>query len=196
MLCGQTQKILIAVELNWSLTYLEKLATNNETFKFTIELTMTTRLPLMYHARSPWLNGEELHNHLLNPPSASEAPFPWAPLTSAAFRPKTYNLTLTRGSFIEPFQLFIKKPFPLFQEVPYRFSPYRYRYQLTFENVSPYPPREEWVERTGYLENTLDYQRFWEKRVFVKDVKDKTWADTLDLGWWLSPSIGELHTRT
>ncbi|KAF2708537.1 hypothetical protein K504DRAFT_455513 [Pleomassaria siparia CBS 279.74] len=123
--------------------------------------------------------------------------FPGAPLHSAAFRPKQYTVTLKRGRFIEPCDLFIKKPYPIFQSRQYRAAPNRYASQLVFEDMSPYPPREEWVEKGG-LRPHLDYHRYWERREFVREIiarKDETWAEMLDLGWWLSPTIGDAHTR-
>ena len=162
-------------------------------------MTLTTRLTSIYHPRSPWLKDTALKDHLLNPPSPSKAPFAWAPLHTAAFRPKQYSLRLSRGRFIEPFHLFIKKPYPIFQPVPYCFAPRRYRWRLVFD-VSPYPPREEWAVQNGSvgLKGSLEYQRCWEKRTFVRgDVArgDETWGEKFDVGWWFGGSVGDLHTR-
>ena len=167
-------------------------------------MTFTTRLDSLYHERSPWLAGAALRDHVQNPPPPSKAPFRWAPLYSSAFSPRQYTLTLSRGRFIEPFHYFIKKPYPIFQLGDHRsycFAPNRYRSQLTFD-VSPYPPREEWAYASEYgnlaLEPSLNYHRHWEKKRFVRDEisrNDETWAETLDLGWWLSPAVGDSHKR-
>lgn len=64
--------------------------------------------------------------------------------------------------------------------------------------MSPYPPREEWVETRGILTNILEYQRFWEKSEFVRNAiakKDKASVETLELGWWLDSGMGQLHVR-
>jgi hypothetical protein len=165
-------------------------------------MTLTTRIAPFYHDENPWLTGAALQDHLQNRPPPSKAPFPWAPLHSAAFSPKQYTLTLSRGRFIEPFHYFIKMSYPLFQFGNYgsnRFAPNRYASQLAFD-VSPYPPREEWAEswEHGSLGPSLDFHQHWEKREFVRDAiakKDETWAETLDLGWWLSPAVGDAYKR-
>jgi hypothetical protein len=198
MNCGENQREWIAVEFNWSFTAGPVMA-DNGTWKFTIQMTLTTRLVPIYHAQNPWLTGGALEDNLQNPPPPSKAPFPWAPLHSAAFRPKLYTLTLSRGRFIEPFHFFIKKPYPIFQPVPYRYAPNRYACQLVFD-MSPYPPREEWTEwaENGGLKLSMDYHHFWERREFVREAiakKDETWAEMLDLGWWLSPTTGDSHMR-
>ncbi|KAF1959123.1 hypothetical protein CC80DRAFT_490098 [Byssothecium circinans] len=196
ILCGENQRVWIAVEFNWSFNNQARpVMANSDTWKFTIQMTLTTRLNPIYHTRNPWLTGEALQDHLRNPPPPSKAPFPWAPLHSAAFRPKQYTLMLSRGRFIEPFHCFVKQPFPIFQ--PYRYAPNRYACRLAFDDSSPYPPREEWVETSG-LKLSLDYHHFWERREFVREAiakKDETWAETLDLGWWLSPTSGDGHIR-
>ncbi|PVH98541.1 hypothetical protein DM02DRAFT_44876 [Periconia macrospinosa] len=54
-----------------------------------------------------------------------------------------------------------------------------------------------WVETSG-LTLSLDYHRFWERTEFVRDAiakKDESWAEMLDVGWWLSPSMGEGYIR-
>lgn len=176
---------------------------DDATWRFDIGLTFTTRIAPWYHDRSPWLQGDALEKHLKNPPPASEAPFPWAPLHSPTLRPKNYLFALSRGCFIEPWQHFIKAPNPLLQLRNYGsngFAPNRYRSQITFD-TSPYPPREEWDESwpdRSSLSMSLDFQRHWEKKHYVRDgiaKKNETWAETLDLGWWLSPTIGEAYKR-
>jgi hypothetical protein len=196
--CGENQRAWFSLETNWLFTAAPVMV-DETTWKFNIEMTLTTRISSLWHGRSPWLEGEALQDHLQNPPPASEAPFPWAPLHSSAFRSKHYTLTLSRGRFIEPWHLSIKAPYPIFKPVPQRFAPYRYKYQLAFD-VSPYPPREEFNERgdNSIPELALDFHLFWEKKEFVKEGiarKDETWAEWLGLGWWLSPTAGDLHKR-
>jgi hypothetical protein len=44
----------------------------------------------------------------------------------------------------------------------------------------------------------LEYHQYWEKREFVRgwiDRKDKTSIERLDLGWWLSPEIGDVYRK-
>ncbi|KAF2643039.1 hypothetical protein P280DRAFT_515476 [Massarina eburnea CBS 473.64] len=188
---GANQYAWLTVDFTWSFDHqaARPVMADNGTWKFTIQMTFTTLLRL-----GPWRGDGARQDNLQNPPSPSEAPFPWAPLKSAAFRPKQYTLTLSRGRFIEPFHLSIKKPFPLFQSVPYCFAPNRYASKLAFD-TSPYPPREEWVE-TGGLRSILDYHLDWDKKEFVRggiSKKDETWAEMLDLGWWLSPTTGFRH---
>lgn len=153
-----------------------------------MQITLGTRFHSGYqHESNPWIKGAELQRVIQNPPPPSEAPFPWAPLSSAAFRPKQYNVTLLRGSFIEPFQLATKEPYPLFKD--YLDVPRRFRLQLVFD-ISPYPPREEWIKSKHYA---LDHLRFFDMKVFVTDDidrKDETWAETLDWSYWLSPNAG------
>lgn len=199
--CGENQHDWFAVKSNWSFTE-EPVKVDNNTWKFTIQMTFTTRIAPVYHDKNPWLTGAALQDHLQNPPLLSKAPFPWAPLHSAAFSPKQYTLTLSRGRFVEPFHYFVKKSYPLFQFRNYgssRFAPNRYASQLAFD-VSPYPPREEWAEswEQGSLGLSLDFHQHWEKKEFVRDAiakKDETWAETLDLGWWLSPAVGDAYKR-
>lgn len=165
-------------------------------------MTFTTRISPSYDDRSPWLKGTALQEHLQNPPPPSKAPFRWAPLKSAAFTPKQFTLTLSRGRFIEPFHASIKKAYPLFQFGHYgsnRFAPRRYRCQLEFD-VSPFPPREEWTDSLEYgsLRPSLEYHQHWEQKRYVRyliERKDEKWSETLDLGWWLSPSIGDSYKR-
>jgi hypothetical protein len=162
-----------------------------------IVITYSTRIARQYLNGNPWLKGAALSQHLQNLPLATEAPFPWAPLHTPAFLPKTFKVTISRGRYIEPSQQSIKKPYPLFSgDVDCR--PRRYRSKLTFD-VSPYPPREEWAEGfASGLEQSLDFHRHWEKKEFVRDGiarGEETWAEALDLGWWLSPSVGEAYGR-
>ncbi|KAJ4366085.1 hypothetical protein N0V95_000312 [Ascochyta clinopodiicola] len=162
-------------------------------------MTLVTRLTSEYHKYNHWFEDAALQDHLRKPPPPSEAPFPWAPLRSDAFRPKQYTLTLSHGRFIEPFHHFIKPPYPILQSGPERFAPNRFSYKLVFDK-SPYPPREEWAESygNGDLRGSLEYHRYWEKTDFVRSFivrKDQSWADTLALGWWLSSSTGDGHSR-
>ena len=162
-------------------------------------MTLTTRFTSEYHRRNHWFKGAALQDYIQNPPPVSEAPFRWAPLHSAAFYPKQYTLTLSRGHFIEPFHQFIKPPYPILKSGSERFAPNRFSYQLVFDK-SPYPPREEWAEsfENGHLRASLEYHHYWERTDFVRGSiakKDQTWAETLDLGWWLSPSTGDGHLR-
>jgi hypothetical protein len=159
-------------------------------------MTLGTRLAPHYRQPKRWFTEEELQDHIQNPPSPSKAPFAWAPLRPAAFRPKQYTITLSRGRFSSPWYLSIKRPYPIFQNVYNRSSPPRYLSQLTFD-ISPYPPREEFAEGWSHGVNprNLDLQRYWEMKVFVRDSTEKTWAETLDPWWWLSPTMGDYHTR-
>ncbi|KAJ8113213.1 hypothetical protein OPT61_g4613 [Boeremia exigua] len=199
--CGENQHDWFALEMSWAFKGNPEKVDNN-TWKFVIEMALNTRIASYYHAHNPWLTGDALQDHLENPPLPSTAPFPWAPLHSAAFCPKQYLLTLSHGRFIEPFHQFIKKPYPLFQFGEFgsnHFAPNRYASQLTFD-VSPYPLREEWAESwgTGGLSPSLDYHQHWEKKRFVRDAiakKDETWAEMLDFGWWLSPTLGDAYKR-
>ncbi|KAH6618914.1 hypothetical protein C7974DRAFT_427139 [Boeremia exigua] len=200
--CGENQRDWFAIETEWSLTT-DPIRVNSNTREFSIQLTFTTRIAPWYHDRNPWLKGAALEEHLKNPPPASQAPFPWLPLQSVAFRPKTYSFTLSRGSFVQPFQYFIKVPYPLFQVKNYgtnRFAPYRYRSQISFK-TSPYPPREEWDEswpNRVALCMSLDFHRHWEKKNYVREsiaTKDETWMDAFDLRWWLSPTLGDAYKR-
>jgi hypothetical protein len=191
---GENLADWLALELSWSFVSPPAKVKDN-TWKFSIEMTFGTRLAPHYHERGFWFQGEELKNHLRNPPPPSEAPFRWAPLRPAAFRPKIFNITLSQGRFISPWDLAIKKPYPIFQSGQDRFIPSRYLSQLTFD-VSPFPPREEYAEGgvPGVSGHVLDRQHFWEMKVFARDTidrKDQTWAETLDLGWWLSPTNGK-----
>ncbi|KAF9697520.1 hypothetical protein EKO04_004169 [Ascochyta lentis] len=196
--CGENQRSWIAVEFNWSFST-EPVRADTGTWTIAIQIILTTRLTSEYHKYNHWFEGAALQDHLRNPPPPSEAPFPWAPLHSAAFCPKQYTLTLSRGHFIEPFHHFIKPPYPILQSGSERFAPNRFSCQLVFDK-SPYPPREEWAESfgNGDLRRSLEYHHYWERTDFVRGSiakKDETWADTLDLGWWLSPSTGDGHSR-
>ena len=169
------------------------------TWQYTVQITYSTRIARQYHKRNPWLKDTALEQHLQNLPPPTDAPFRWAPLHTPAFRPKTFKLTISRGRYIEPWHLFIKKPYPLFAGKVGRFRPHRYRSKLTFD-VSPYPPEEEWAARFvgSGLEHSLESHRHWEKKEFVRDsiaAKDETWAEMLDLTWWLSPAVGEAYSR-
>ena len=162
-----------------------------------IVITYSTRIARQYHNGNPWLKGAALSQHLKKPSSPSEAPFPRAPLHAPAFRPKTLTVVISRGRYIEPWQQFVKKPYPFFSgDVDRR--PRRYRSKITFD-VSPYPPREEWAARSvSGLEQSLDFHRHWEKKEFVRDAiatEDETWAEMLGLSWWLSPTVGEAYGR-
>jgi hypothetical protein len=192
--CGQCQNLWFSLEFNWLFTAAPVLL-DKTTWRFNIQMTLTTRIAPVDSDRSQWLKGAALQDHHQNPPPPSEAPFRWAPLHTGAFRPKEYNLTLLRGRFIEPYHLLIKKPYPIFQSVPYNFAPDRHRYKLVF-GTSPYPPREEWNENGANSIHCLDYNDYWEIKDFAKDPisrKDETWAEWLGLGWWLSPTTGEQH---
>lgn len=112
-----------------------------------------------------------------------------APLQSAAFRPKRFSLTFSRGRFISPLNLYYKPPYPLFtlSEV----AAVRYRSKLTFENMSPFPPFELWDKKPF---NGYGYEPSWEIKELVRDRimrENETWGDMLDLTWWLSPTIGQ-----
>jgi hypothetical protein len=44
----------------------------------------------------------------------------------------------------------------------------------------------------------MEFHRCWGKREFVRNAiatEDETWAETLDLSWWLSPTVGEAYSR-
>jgi hypothetical protein len=190
------QRSWVAVEFKWSLIG-DPVRADDRTWKTTMNMTLGTRLTSNHHARSPWLKDEALQEHLQNPPSAGEAPFPWAPFCSAAFQTKQFTLIISRGSYILPWNLFTKRPYPLFQRADYRWAPSRYRWQLEFD-ISPYPLREEWAEdvKNGMPGGALDYGIYWERKKFVRTSiakEDQTWAETLDLSWWLSPTTG--HAR-
>lgn len=161
-----------------------------DSWTVTIQMSLTTRIPSFFR-ESITLRDVDMKAHLQSPPSPSEAPFPWAPLDSAAFRPKQYNLTISSGRFIEPFDSAHKMPYPIFGK--YRNAPRRCALQLVFD-VSPYPPREEWSEQWQKKNRgTLEYQRYWDKKEFVRGHiarKDETWAEYLGLDWWLSPTKG------
>jgi hypothetical protein len=197
---GENQRDWLALKFTWSFTTLPILQdASTPRYTFTMQLTLTTHLSPMHHSTNPWFTGAAFETHIQNPPSETEAPFPWAPLSPTSFRPKLFTLALSRGNFIEPFQLSIKKSYPIFRTVPYRFCPNRYAWQLLFD-TSPYPPREEWKDDflTGGLKASLEYHQYWEKREFVRgwiDRKDKTWVERLDLGWWLSPEIGDVYRK-
>lgn len=199
--CGENQHDWFAIETTWCLT-VDPFKVDDATWRYKILLAFTTRLAPWYHNKNPWLKGAALEEHLRNPPAQDRAPLPWVPLHGAAFRHKKFAITLSRGRFIEPWHYFIKSPFPLFQFKNFgskRFAPNRYASQVTFD-VSPYPPREEWDDTlaSGSLAHSLEFHRHWEKITFVRDAiakKDHTWAETLDLGWWLSPRSGEAYER-
>jgi hypothetical protein len=175
-----------SLEFNWLFTAAP--VKDENTWKLAMQITLGTRFHKGYQNEdNPWIKGAELEKVMHSPPSPSEAPFPWAPLASAAFRPKQYNVTLSCGSFIEPFQLSLKKPYPLFKT--YREAPRRYRLELVFD-ASPYPPLEEWIQSKQYAIENL---RFYDMKVFVTgdiERKDETWAETLDWSYWLSPTAG------
>jgi hypothetical protein len=197
--CGENQRSWIAVEFNWSFST-KPVRAETGSWTIAIQMTLTTRIPSEYHKYNHWFEGAALQDHLQKPPPASDAPFPWAPLCSDAFQPKFYTLTLSHGRFIEPFHYFIKPAYPLLQSGADRFVPNRFSHQLVFDK-SPYPPRKEWVESygNGDLKGSLSYHHYWERTDFVRggiSRKDQTWADTLDLGWWLSSSAGEGHVRS
>lgn len=197
--CGHNQCIPITCGLKWSFST-EPVRAESGTWTIAIEMTLLTRLSPNYHHDNFWFKGAALQDHLENPPPPSEAPFGWAPLRSAAFRPKQYTLTLSRGRFIEPFHYFIKAPYPLLQPYYHRHLPNRYTHQIVFDK-SPYPPLEEWVESygKGTLKGTLEHYQFWERTNFVRGEilkKDQTWAEILDLKWWLSPYAGDGYTRS
>ncbi|KAF3001385.1 hypothetical protein E8E13_006891 [Curvularia kusanoi] len=197
--CGENQRSWIAVEFNWSFST-KPVRAETGSWTIAIQMTLTTRIPSEYHKYNHWFEGAALQDHLERPPPASDAPFPWAPLRSDAFQPKFYTLTLSHGRFIEPFHYFIKPAYPLFQSGADRFVPNRFSHQLVFDK-SPYPPRKEWVESygNGDLKRSLSYHHYWERTDFVRGPisrKDQTWADTLDMGWWLSSSAGEGHVRS
>ncbi|KAH6642136.1 hypothetical protein C7974DRAFT_468559 [Boeremia exigua] len=191
--CGENQRSWISSEFNWVLLT-EPVRADTGIWTFTIEMTLTTRFSSEYHETNHWFKGAALQDYLQKPPPPSEAPFSWAPLYSAAFLPKQFTLTLSRGTFIEPFHEFVKPPYPLFQR--YRFAPTRYSYKISFDK-SPYPPPEEWDKsfENNVLGASMNYHRYWEMKDFVWGRKDKTWAQTLDLGWWLSPSVGDGYWR-
>ncbi|KAG9197689.1 hypothetical protein G6514_001158 [Epicoccum nigrum] len=195
--CGENQHDFFAIELTW-LFAAEPVQLDKKTWRCTMEMAYSTRIARQYRNGNPWLKGEAFEQHLHNLPSPIDAPFPWAPLHSPAFLPKTFTITISRGRYIEPWQHFIKKPYPLFQGEADRFPPRRYASKLTFD-VSPYPPRGEWAEGfAAGLEQSLDFHRHWEKKEFVRDGIERgeeTWAETLDLGWWLSPTVGEAYGR-
>lgn len=165
-------------------------------WEFKIEITLTSRIHPIYR------NGNQWGQSQCQQPSPGDesAPCKWAPLAKKAFQPKQYCLRIEKGRFIEPFQNFQKKPFPLFQPDPYGFAPNRYAYRLLFD-TSPYPARDEWqteyAMQPAVLKACLNYCRFWEYREFVWlriSKSEQTWAETLSLGWWLSPSKGAAHT--
>jgi hypothetical protein len=54
--------------------------------------------------------------------------------------------------------------------------------------MSPSPPPKEWME-DDYPRACLGYHYFWKRKEFVQEAmakKDETWAETLELNWWLS----------
>ncbi|PVH98150.1 hypothetical protein DM02DRAFT_630516 [Periconia macrospinosa] len=175
-----------SLEFSWIFTAAP--VKDKNSWKLAMMITLGTRFHSGYqNENNPWIQGAELQKVIQKSPSPTEAPFPWAPLLSTAFRPKQYNVTLSCGRFIEPFQLATKEPYPLFKR--YRDAPRRSRLQLVFD-VSPYPPREEWIREKHYV---MDHLRFWDMKVFVTDYierKDETWAETLDWNYWLSPTAG------
>lgn len=112
---------------------------------------------------------------------------------SIAFVPKRFNVTLSRGRFIRPQDVYYKEPFPLFRKdgQAYR-TPTRYRLRLVFEDVSPYLPLQEWE---SHMDDHVDFARirYWQRKEFVRDqisYQDQTWAETLDPSWWLIPRAG------
>ena len=161
-------------------------------------MALGTRLTSEHHTKNSWLKDKALQDHLQNPPSPDEAPFPWAPFRPSAFQTKQFTLMISRGSYILPWNLFTKRPYPLFQP-GHRWAPSRYRWQLQFD-ISPYPMREEWAEdvKNGMPGGVLDYGVYWERKAFVRKwiaKKNQTWAETLDLSWWLSSTIGPAHVE-
>lgn len=120
----------------------------------------------------------------------------YKPLRDEAFAPKTYAVTLEKGRFIEPCRAFYKKPYVLFQKAWDRTRPDRFKSRITFDR-SPYPPLEEWRPETiekSSLSSTLDHHHVWEYREFVRHLiprEKETWAETLDMSWWLSPTTGQ-----
>ena len=195
---GQAQHDCLALELSWFFTS-APVKLNKDTWKFSIEMTYGTRLTPHYQKPGFGIGYEEedLQNHLQNPPSPSEAPFKWAPLRPVAFRPKPYTITLSRGRFCSPWDVFCKTPYPIFQTGYKRRSPpSRFLSQLMFD-VSPFPPREEFAEGMGLGTNphNLDIQQYWDIKVFVRDSTKTTWAEYLDPWWWFSPMNGEWNIR-
>ena len=163
---------------------------------------MTYGTRLAPHSQKPnfWIGYEEedLQNHVQNPPSPSEAPFKWAPLYPAAFRPKPFTITVSRGRFPSPWDIDCKSSYPIFHTGYQRRSPpSRYLSQLEFD-VSPFPPREEFAEGKSHYtcSSNLDSQQYWDIKRFVRDGTDKTWAEQLDPWWWFSPTVGGWNSRT
>lgn len=196
--CGENQRNWISVRTTWSFSS-KPVRVNADTWTIAITMTLSTCMALLEPQLSNHLKGTTTpEEHLRNPPPPSEAPFRWAPLRSAAFRSKQYNLTLSHGSFIEPFHNFLKPPYPILQSGPNRFRPNRFYYQLVFDKA-PYPPREEWaVTYMNGLGASLNYHEYWVKTYHVRmgiPKKDLSWKDTFDLGWWFSPTVGESHSK-
>lgn len=125
------------------------------------------------------------------------------PLKDEAFAPKTYSITLEKGRFIEPWRAYYKKPYLLLEKPWFRTRPDRFASRLAFDRKSPYPPLEEWRRETiekNALASYLNHNQFWEYREFVRHLiprAEETWAETLDVSWWLSstPGPGEEHIR-
>lgn len=218
--CGEGMRIVLAVEFDWEFVdpvEVERLADEGTAesgtlWEFKIEMTLTSRIHPIYRNGDQWGQKSQAGQlEVLEPSRAGggdddddddmSAPCRWAPLARAAFRPKQYSLRVEKGRFIEPFHNFQKKPFPLFQPDPYGFAPARYAYRLLFD-TSPYPARDEWqpeyVMEPSAVKACLNYCRFWEHREFVRrpiPKSEQTWAETLNLGWWLSPSKGAAHKQ-
>lgn len=215
MFCGEGLRLVIAAEFDWKFVdpEAERLADeateSGVLWEFKIEMTLTSRIHPLYKHGDQWgqsTQRAQAHQQQQQQPpleagsgEPASVPCRWAPLAPAAFQPKQYSLRLEKGRFIEPFHKFQKKPYPLFQPDPYGFAPDRYAYRLLFD-TSPYPPRDEWlVEHAmepSVVKACLNYCRFWEYREFVWTFipkSEQTWAETLDLSWWLSPSEGAAH---
>ncbi|CAI6316968.1 unnamed protein product [Periconia digitata] len=196
--CDGEQRSYLAVEFSWSFKNepSEPRTVQKNIFKANIEITLSPRMHSMYHKSAYWLKGAALQEHLQNPPPPSEAPFPWAPVHSAAFRPKEYAITLSRGRFIDPGDYWRKGPYPILQKSSFDLlKPSRYACKLVFDK-SPFPPREKWTNDS--ICTFLDYSPFYEWKEFVRDsidARDQTWVETLNLDWWFSPSSGEGYQR-
>ncbi|KAK7045980.1 hypothetical protein VNI00_006975 [Paramarasmius palmivorus] len=88
-------------------------------------------------------------------------------LIGEAFVPKSYLVTIERGSFIAPWDA---------QHMRRGAAP-KYAFQLTFDQ-SPYPPRKEWREPEG----GPDTLKIWDKKTFCAgkvESEEKGWFKSL-----------------
>ncbi|KAE9368312.1 hypothetical protein N431DRAFT_485870 [Stipitochalara longipes BDJ] len=78
-------------------------------------------------------------------------------LTDDAFRPKSYNIRIEKGHFVEPSYIGVSTEYKT-----------RFALRLLFDR-SPYPPRSQWREP----ERGPDGGRFWDHKEFVGRISNE-----------------------